>query len=430
MNELFIQRVNEYFGKDADKYIKLLNYPNTQGFFINTNKASKEDIFDIIDFDYQESNLTTYSFYHSLDNIGKTKAYELGLIYPQEIAASIPSTIINTNNVKLIIDLCAAPGGKSINILNKVSNDAICVCNDISYKRSLAISNNMERLGLDNVVITNKKIEDLTSIFESCADLVILDAPCSGEGIVRKYPEILDSYSTSNIIELSNIQADLLENAYRILKKNGQLIYSTCTYSFEEDEHQIQNFIKLHPDMEIIDLGEQFSSTLKGTIKFSPLNNTEGQFICLMRKKSGDSSSCKLLKPIRNNIIERFISDNLNLDSYYIYKNNNMYYLSLIELPDLSNNVIKYGIYLGDIKNDRFEPNHNLYRANSLKNKYKYTYDLSDDEYNKFVQGLELKAGLTNNYYLVTYKGHSLGYCKCSNNILKNKYPKGLRRML
>ncbi|MDO4940239.1 MAG: hypothetical protein Q4E33_00935 [Erysipelotrichaceae bacterium] len=427
MNEIFRQRVNAYFKDDAEKYLDLISKPCTQGFFLNTTKASKQQILDLIDFPYSSSDLTEYSFYHSSDGIGKTKVYELGLIYPQEIAASIPSTKIDTKGVKLVVDLCSAPGGKTINVLNKISKDSICICNDVSYKRALTLSSNLERLGLDNVVITSKDTKELSYQLENYADLVILDAPCSGEGMIRKYPEILYDYSINNINNLASIQKELLEDAYRILKCGGQLLYSTCTYAFEEDENQIIQFLNNHEDMEIIDLGNSYSSTLKGTIKLSPLTNTEGQFICLMRKTRGLSHSINLLKPIKEKIVDDFISDNLNIDKYYLYKIDNRYYMSIIPLPDLKNKIIRNGIYVGDIINKRFEPNHNFYRSNSLISKYKYSYDLSNEEYDKFISGNEIRVNLENHYYQLTYSGLSLGFGKCSNKQLKNKYPKGLR---
>ena len=432
MEELFYKRAKEYFKQDYVKYLDLLNKPYTQGFFLNTNKASKEDIFNIIDFAYSKSNLTSSSFYHDLDNIGKTKAYELGLIYPQEIAASMPSTFINTDNIKTIVDLCSAPGGKTINVLNKVGRDAICICNDISHTRASILSSNLERLGLDNTIITNKSCDDLANYLENFADLVILDAPCSGEGIIRKYPEILKEYNINNINNLANTQSELLENAYKILKNKGQLLYSTCTYSFEEDEQQIINFLSKHPDMHLVDLGNPYLSTLKGTVKLSPLNNTEGQFICLMYKENNDinDSKIKYLKIIKEKLVDEFIKDNLNIDSYYLYKNNEHYYLSLSPLIDMKDHVLRYGIYIGDIENKRFIPAHNFYRSNSLRDKFKYNYDLNDVEYDKYISGNELDVKLSNNYYLITYKGYSLGYGKCANNKLKNKYPKGLRRMV
>ena len=428
MNNDFLQRVNLYFEDNSNRYLVELNKPCSQAFFINTNKANYEDIFKIIDFEYEPSPLTEVSFYHNLDNIGKTKAYDLGLIYPQEIAASITASKVDIENVKVVVDMCAAPGGKTINILNRLPKDSICISNDVTYKRALTLSSNLERLGLDNVVITSKKTSELANQLESTADLVILDAPCSGEGMIRKYPEILDDYSINNIVNLASIQKDLLEDAYKILKENGQLLYSTCTYAFEEDENQIRDFLSLHSDMELIDLGEGYSSKLKGTIKLTPLNNTEGQFICLMKKKTGINTRLKTLKPTKEKIVDDYISHNLVLDSYYLYKHNNQFFLSLIELPDLKNNVLKNGIYIGDIVNNRFEPNHNLYRSNSLIGKYKYVYDLNDEEYLTFISGNELNVELENEYYLVTYKNHSLGFGKASNNHLKNKYPKGLRR--
>lgn len=429
-NELFFSRIKEYFGLDYTEYLNQLDKPNTQGFFLNTNKASKEDILSIVDFDYSVSKYTDKSFIHNCNNIGKTKAYELGLIYPQEIAASLPALYVDTKNIKTIVDLCAAPGGKSINILNKLNNDVLLISNEVNHTRAGILSSNFERLGLDNVIVTNKKCDELSIQLENYADLVILDAPCSGEGIIRKYPTILDEYSIDNIKYLANIQSRLLENAYKIIKKGGQLLYSTCTYSFEEDEDQISNFLNRHTDMKIVNLGKSKYSRLEGTLKHSPIDGTEGQFICLMIKDNNynKTSEVNYLKTTKDNYADNFIRDNLLINDYYLYKYNNHFYLSLFPLIDLNKNILKLGIYIGDVINKRFEPSHNLYRSNLLINKYKYIYALSDEEYEKYVLGYELKANISNNYYLLSYKGHSLGFGKCSNNIIKNKYPKGLRR--
>ena len=431
MKELFYQRCRDYFPDDYIKFIELLKQPCTQGFFLNTRKASREKILSLIDFPYSASNLSEESFYHECDNIGKTKAYELGLIYPQEIAASLSTRYIDQNDIHLIVDMCSAPGGKTINVLNRIDNNCICICNDVSHNRALILSSNLERLGLDNVVVTNKKCDQLAEQLNNKADLVILDAPCSGEGMIRKYPEILDDYSLNNIVNLAQIQRGLLENAYDMVKEGGTLIYSTCTYAFEEDELQIKSFLEKHDDMKLIPVELKSSSTLSGTVKLSPLNNTEGQFFAIMRKTGSDqNTNTKYLKTAKEKIVEDFIKQNFDFDNYYLYKYKDHFYLSLIPLPDLGNNVIKYGIYLGDIVNKRFEPNHNLYRANSLICHYRYTYELNDEQYDMFISGNEIKADLSNNCYLITYKGLSLGFGKCSNNTIKNKYPKGLRRMI
>lgn len=431
MKQDFFDRLKDYFNEDSELFIKKLDDKYSQGFFLNTNKCDRDKILDLIDFDYYRSKYTDDSFNHDFDSIGKSKAYELGIIYPQEIAASLSTKYIDKKDTKLVVDMCAAPGGKTINILNRLDKDILCITNEINHTRSLILSSNLERLGLDNVIITNKKTKDLVNQLENCVDIVILDAPCSGEGIIRKYREILDNYDIENIKELSILQKELLEDAYYFLNKDGLLIYSTCTYSFEEDEDQIINFLNNHSDMELINIEDIGHSKLKGTIKMSILEDTEGQFIAILKKNS-DVVSNKLnyLKPVKEKLIDDFITDNLNLDNYYLYKYNNRYYLSLIPLIDLKQNVLRYGIYVGEIIKNRFEPSHCLYRSNSLREYFGYIYDLNDEEYDLYISGRELKANLDHDYYLITYKGLSLGFGKYSNGTIKNKYPKGLRRMI
>ena len=216
-----------------------------------------------------------------------------------------------------------------------------------------------------------------------------------------------------------------------MLKQGGQLVYSTCTFAFEEDEDQIASFLEKHNDMKLIPIEMDSVSKLKGTVKLSFLDHTEGQFFALLKKDGENSSShLKEMKTVKDKIVEDFIRENLLLDYYYLYKNNEHYYLSLKPLPDMKGNVLRYGIYLGDLIKKRFEPSHHLYRANSLKGKYRYTYDLDEQQYNDFVSGKEMKANLDDHYYQLTYKGIALGYGKCAKGTIKNKYPKGLRRMI
>ncbi|MBR4484961.1 MAG: RsmF rRNA methyltransferase first C-terminal domain-containing protein [Erysipelotrichaceae bacterium] len=431
MNEVFEKRIKEYFGDKSDLFMSCMKEPCTQAFFINEAKADPETIFSLIDFPYSESKLSKESYYHNHDNIGKSKAYELGLIYPQEIAASLTSKYVDPTGIHLIVDMCAAPGGKSINILNRVKNDVLLISNDVSHNRASILSSNLERLGFDNVIVTNKKCEDLARQVADQADLVILDAPCSGEGMIRKYPEILDTYSIANIESLAKTQSQLLEEAYQMLKQGGQLVYSTCTFAFEEDEDQITSFLEKHNDMKLVPIEMDSVSKLKGTVKLSFLDHTEGQFFALLKKDGeGSSSHLKEMKTVKDKIVEDFIQENLLLDHYYLYKNNEHYYLSLKPMPDMKGNVLRYGIYLGDLIKKRFEPSHHLYRAISLKGKYRYTYDLDGQQYDDFISGKEIKANLDDHYYQLTYKGIALGYGKCAKGTIKNKYPKGLRRMI
>ena len=431
MNDSFEDRVRSYFPEDWDLFLKKMKESCSQALFLNTKKADREQIISLIDFPLKSSSFTKDSFYYETESIGKSKPYELGLIYPQEIAASLTSAFINDEKIRTVVDMCAAPGGKTINIMNRLSDQVLCVSNDMNHERALTLSSNLERLGLDNTIITNKETSVLSQQLCGWADLVILDAPCSGEGMIRKYPEILDTYSLSNIRVLASTQSQLLEDAYEILRCGGYLIYSTCTFAFEEDEDQVLSFLEKHPDMSLVPIEMPSYSLLKGTVKLSFQNETEGQFFALMKKEGNEERrKIKELKTISDKSADEFIRKNLDLDGYYLYKYNEHFYLSLRPLPDLKSNIIRYGIYLGDAIKNRFEPSHSLYRANSLIGKFRYVYDVNDEEYEQFISGNELKIGKEANYYLITYRGLSLGFGKCSNGILKNKYPKGLRRML
>lgn len=430
--DTFIQNAKTYFGEKTEEFLDLLNEDCKPAFFLNEKKADRETILSLIDFKYEPSPLTDKSYLFLDDSIGKSKAYDLGLIYPQDIESSLPATFVDTKNIKYAIDLCAAPGGKSINILNRLSDDALLISNDINYKRASILNSNLERLGLDNTIITSLNPEYFKDYFKNHFDLVILDVPCSGEGMIRKYPEILNEYSNANINSLALIQKNLLNIAYELLNENGQIIYSTCTYSFKEDEDQINSFINEHEDIELIKLPKLDEiSKLEGTIKLSPLNNTEGQFMALLKKRGGERfNSYKFKKTAKNKTVEDFIKNNLDIKDYYLYNNNEHYYLSFLPLLKIDNNVLSNGIYLGELDRNIFKPAHSLYRTNSLKNKYKYIYELNDLEYEDFISGKELKINLDDNYYLLTYKNLSLGFGKSVKGVLKNKYPKGLRRVV
>ena len=417
--EIFLERAKQYFKDDYDEFVSLIDLKPSSGFFLNEKKADKDKIFELIDFGFEPFKLNNKSYYSKEESIGKSKAYELGLIYPQDVESSLPISLIEKDDIYLAIDLCAAPGGKSINAINKLNDDSLLISNDVTYKRASILSSNIERMGFDNCIITSLKPDYLASKYEGLFDLVILDAPCSGEGMIRKYPEILDTYSVANINELASIQRDLLESAYRLLNEGGQLVYSTCTYAYEEDEWQVEDFLNRHKDMSLI----------KPYKKMSFLDNTEGQFMALMKKEGTlTHKKFKYKKPISNKLVEKFIKDNINIDNYYLYNNENNYYMSLMPILNIDNGILRCCIYLGELKKDRFEPSHSLYRTNRLD--FKYKYDLSDEEYLKFISGEELSVNLDNHYYQVTYKDLPLGFGKCSNKQLKNKYPKGLRRMV
>ena len=431
LNETLKSRLKGYFREEYDTFIRKLDEPCTKGFFLNTSKAEREEIFKEISFPYIPSKLTDDSFYHDEENIGKTVAYDLGLIYPQEIAASLTSMVIEGMKASLVVDLCAAPGGKTVNVLNRLSSYDLCIANDYNHKRAQILSSNLERLGLDKTIVTCRKPHELVKELEGNCDIVILDAPCSGEGMLRKYPEIGTDYDLSSVKECSLLQKELLEDAYTALNQDGILLYSTCTYAPEEDEDQINAFLSLHEDMERIPLSSEMDPSLSDYVKLSPLNGTEGQFYCAMRKNSPSSSrKLRYQKECGEKTVEEYIKQNTDISDFHLYQKNGTYYMSVCALPEISSGILREGIEVGKLNGKRLEASHSFYRANSLKSHYRYVYDLSDAEYASYIAGNELFTGFDDGDYAVTYHGHSLGYGKARQGRLKNKYPKGLRRMV
>ena len=434
--ELFIERARNIFKDRTDDLINLLDQDTTKAFYVNQLKGDQNDLLKFVDFDYHVSPYNEHGFLYDFDNIGKTKVNELGLIYPQESSASIPAKVLNPKPNSVIVDMCSAPGGKTINLANLSHDEGLIVANEYEYKRATVLVSNLERMGIANVIVTNKDCDELAENLKGAADYVLLDAPCSGEGMIRKNPAILENYNLSNIEICAQRQATLIENAYDILKTGGHLVYSTCTYAPEENEWIVKNFLAKHPDMELLNISDLYPERgvnvddfpNEKVVRFSPLIGTEGQFVALMIKH-GEASlpKFKYRKTVENKIVDAFIKAETDLNDYCLYEQNDRYYLSLKPLFDLDKHVLRYGIYLGEIKKNVFYPSHHFYRANCLKEHFKHVIELDEREYVDYLKGLSIFKEVDNGHYLLTHCGYAFAYGKASDHQIKNKYPKGLR---
>ncbi len=434
--ELFYERAQVIFGERTEELINKLNEPVTKAFYLNSLKDSEENILKLIDFEIEPSRYNPHSYFYNHDNIGKTMVNELGLIYSQEMSASIPSQILNPKPGSIIVDMCSAPGGKTINLANLSKDAGLIIANEYEYKRAMILVSNLERMGISNVIVTNKDCNELAKDLAGIADYVLLDAPCSGEGMIRKTPTILEEYNLANIALCADRQADLIENAYDILKPGGEMVYSTCTYAIEENEMIVRDFLNRHEDMELINVSNQYSMRgieLDGfdsskVVRFSPLLDIEGQFAAKMVKHGEEvTPRVKYRKVVKQKLIDDFIKQELNLDEYYLYEQNEHYYLSLKPLIEMNKHVLRYGVYVGEIKKNVFYPSHHLYRANALKDCFKHRIELNEEEYYNYLKGLSVFKDVPNGHYLLTHLGYGFAYGKVSGNQIKNKYPKGLR---
>lgn len=426
MKKEFLDEMKILLDNDYNDFIKSYDNPPKRG----VRSRIDNDIKKIkLDYGINEYLLLTD------EKLGNTPIHHLGGIYLQEPSAMAPINLIDINPNWNCLDMCASPGGKSGQIAERIPN-GILVSNEIDKKRSQTLFQNMERMGYSNVIITNNDPKDLVSNFKGFFDLIILDAPCSGEGMFRKDSEAISMWNLGNVSTCAKRDIDLLEYANSMLKKNGKLIYSTCTFNRLEDEEAIKVFLNKHdysvikPNINVLNSGVK--GLIDGAVRFYPHNSVgEGQFMIALEKnediepinKKGKFNNLdgKELKLVNDFINENTTGLNLNL----VKRNNIIYHLIKdINLDNL--NVLSYGIRIGEI-DKRFIPNHHFFKVFGNYFKIKLELKLDDPNVLKYLRGEQLDIELPKGYGNIIIDGLSLGGFKSVDGVLKNLYPKGLR---
>ena len=428
---------------DFDEFVNSYNNAPVKSFFINQNKILTDRFVDICNWQIEKCA----EGYKLLDDIkvGKSPEHHCGMVYMQELSAMMPVNFLPLNDSDWVVDLCASPGGKSIQVANKIPN-GVLLSNEIVKSRAGVLKSNIERMGLSNVCVTNNDPKDLEKFFEGVFDVVLVDAPCSGEGMFRKDENARLNWSQANVDACAIRQKAVLETANKLLKTGGYLLYSTCTFSIEENEQVVADFCSKH-DYEIIPLtypgaeqGVRIDNfNTNNCLRFYPHRfDGEGQFVALLCKKekankfiAGKTFYKPLAKfPTEYKIFKAFCEENLKqyqhiLDNS-IYNNGNIYYVANKQLAESGVNLVNCGVVLGEIVKNRFEPNHNM--ASSFGDYFNKFLNLDDNEVAKFLKGETVDCYLEG-YVLIGYKGSSLGFGKGVKGVLKNHYPKGLRNV-
>lgn len=441
---------------DANEYedfIKSYELPRHYGLRVNTLKISVEEFLKISPFKLEPIPWTCDGFYYNEgENPGKHPYYHAGLYYIQEPSAMLPGAIIDAKPGEHILDLCAAPGGKTVQIAAGMKGKGLLVANDINSDRVKALVKNVELCGVANAVVTNDSPQNLSRKFNHFFDKILIDAPCSGEGMFRKDEDAAKSWGKYKCDLCSGMQRDILGYVDGMLKPGGYLVYSTCTFSPEENEQMIASFLENHHDYELIEVPKtggiadgrpqwaDNNSELKKTARLWPHNlKGEGHFVAMLHKKESAykvfesfdktviSGSNEVLESFRN-----FERDNLHisLNDHFIVKGSNLYSLP-VKLPDLSGiKVAKFGRYVGEALKGRFEPSHSFVLSlckDELKNVL--NFDSNSSEVIKYLKGETLIIEGEKGYVGVLVDGCTLGWAKQTGEILKNLYPKGWRKM-
>ena len=370
---------------------------------------------------------------------GKSPEHVTGLIYSQEPAAQMVAQAAHPHEGMRVLDLAAAPGGKSTHLLSYLNNTGLLVSNEINNKRSKILVENIERFGARNVLVTNESAERLAKVFSSYFDLIVLDAPCSGEGMFRKQPDAMDYWSLDYPAQCATLQREILEDAVKMLANGGELVYSTCTWAPEENEEIVAWLLDEFP-LELVDLPKLNGMTpgidYPETARMYPHHfKGEGQFVAKFRFV-GEHKLPKL-KPVRSNLTadqrslwQIFQKEHLKVDlKGDLQTFGDQLYLLPLGLPDLSKvKIARNGLHLGTFKKKRFEPSFALGLAmqpSEVKNKL----ELSQQDFEVYVGGetLQIKESLPNGWYQLLIHGNGLGFAKLANQTLKNYLPKGLR---
>lgn len=341
-----------------------------------------------------------------------------------------PVQLLDPQPGEKICDLCAAPGGKTTQIAGRMAGEGLLLCNEINPKRAKILSRNIERMGVANALVTNEHPQRLADRLEGFFDRVLIDAPCSGEGMFRKEEAAVTDWSVETVQMCARRQAEILESGAQLLRAGGRLVYSTCTFAPEEDEMAVAEFLRNHPEFEPEEVAAPwFEKGENGSFRMWPHKLLgEGHFAAVLRKKgeketdTAKNSGEKLPKAWLEFAKQMGIS---LPDGQAIFFGESLFWASP-DLPQLRGlKVLRPGLELGIVKKDRFEPAHAL--ALWLKT-CATMEDLDADAVAAYLHG-DVIASQKKGWCLVTVGGFSLGWGKGDGRVLKNHYPKGLRRM-
>ncbi len=451
----FKRRMEQMLGDEYQAFVESYDKPRQYGLRVNTLKISPQEFEAIAPFPVTPVPWVSNGyFYRGEDMPSRHPYYFAGLYYLQEPSAMTPASRLPVEKGDRILDLCAAPGGKATELGAMTGRDGLLVANEISASRAKALLKNIEVMGIENVFITNEKPGNLTRYFEAYFDKILVDAPCSGEGMFRKEPEVAAVWDESRPAYFAKLQRDILDQAVKMLKPGGMMMYSTCTFSREENEGSISRLLADHPDMHLMDI-EPYEGFSKGNplwgdgspqlekcVRIWPHKmRGEGHFMALLKKdgvlqKDSVRQNGKPDQPFSG--MEK--SQRLLLEAFYQKVKDDRFAGKIdvrkdkvYKVPDDCREIkglrfLRNGLYIGDIKKNRFEPQQSFAMALKPEEFDSVLMLSADDErverYLKgetiFVEAGECKS--ENGWQLVCVEHFSLGWGKLVNGVLKNKY--------
>ena len=355
--------------------------------------------------------------------LGKSIYHELGCFYLQEPSAMVVSHLLGVDKDDFILDLCAAPGGKTVQASFNLEGSGVIISNDLSKERTRALVDNISRLGLGNIVVTNNDFKYIYQHYLNKFDKIILDAPCSGSGMFRKDEKMINDWSINKVYKNAMIQYELIDIAYMMLKPGGTLIYSTCSYSYEEDEEVIEHLLS-YSDAQIVQFEDSplFYKSKRGLgiHLFPNLFPGEGHYICKISKPGNLKKTQLEKKRILSNLLPNELRD------YSSYKFGDYLFALSHDLKYKGLNIVQFGFKVGELIRNNLLPSYSLAR---VLTSYNQEVVLTKEEVNDYIKGLEIKKNtIFKGNILLKYEGITVDFSKTNGEVIKNHYPNYLRK--
>lgn len=456
--QLFLDRMEQMLGGEYPAFLSSYEDERYQALRINPQKTDRNRFMEETSFHLQPVPWERNGFYYEKeDRPGKHPYHEAGVYYIQEPSAMAPAAYLDAQPGERVLDLCAAPGGKSTQIAAAMQGEGLLVSNEIQPVRAKILSENIERMGIKNAMVTNESPQALAAVFTEYFDRIMVDAPCSGEGMFRKNEQAYQEWSPDNVKLCAARQQEILSCAASMLRPGGRMVYSTCTFAPEENEGAIGAFLESHPQFHVVPV-ETFSGMSAGvpawagldkeeithTIRLFPHHlHGEGHFVAVLEKEGTVSENYQGYcangeeKPLAKGEAKAYLSglkDFLGeVPADYagrLLTFGEQLYLMPEHMPATKRlRVLRPGLHLGTVKKNRLEPAHALALSLSPQ-EARYTWDLSVEEACAYLSGQTFPAEGEKGWYVITVDGYSIGWGKLAGAVMKNHYPKGLRKQL
>ena len=426
--EAFLIRMQSQLGEEYNEYLQSLERPRAVALRFNPLKG------DVPSLPFVGENVPwePNGFYYDPESRpGLHPYHEAGVYYLQEASAMSAVALLDPQPGERVCDLCSAPGGKSTQIAGRMQGQGFLLCNEWSPKRAKILSQNIERMAVSHALVTNETADNLARHLPGFFDRVLIDAPCSGEGMFRKEEAAITDWSQETVEMCARRQAEILDAGAKLLRAGGRLVYSTCTFAPEENEQTIAAFLQRNPDFALEDVSAPwFSQVGIGQFRLWPHKLLgEGHFAAVLRKQGdapveGDGCPGEKLPP-QWQAFAKELNIQLPAGKAILFGTN--LFWAPEDLPNLRGlKVLRPGLALGEVKKDRFEPAHAL--ALWLKQcKNMVSFPADSNQIRAYMHG-DVIAESTKGWCLVQADGYSIGWGKGDGNQIKNHYPKGLRR--